>query len=1333
MVTGRVVVNGKDKGSGFAVGPHVVLTANHVVRNADASSVVFLVDGGKEVAPERLERDESFDVAVLHFAEEMGADIAVGQAVEGADWRVDARPRPNDPALDGVVNAARRPFKNAQGHETHVVQLLVNQILDEYEGYSGSPVTAGPGVVVGVLVEELRSRLRVTGRPVPATNVLYAISIEDALARFGIAAARAPLPIRSWIPRPPRHLIVRTDELRRTKARLLGTDAVETAGGVRVALVGMGGVGKSVLAAQLARDEDVQQAFPDGVVWVEMDDSPLATRQARLAATLGAAGESFPDWIQGRDRLSVLLADRSCLLVLDNVRAGADLDAFDALGPRCGLLFTTRYSDLARGDAVSEFDIDRLALPQARTLLAEWAGLDESALPDEADSVLEHCGGLALALAMAGAMVRGKPHVWPSLVGKLGSADVAKISARLQGYPYPNLLVALDVSVEDLEAAGDERGLTSARDRYLDLAVFAGRGPIPVGALAALWAPSGVGYDEVSDYVELFIDRSLGGRDSVGRLEVHDLQMADVTSRTRSATRALHARLIEGYARRCGDGWASGPDDGYFFRHLPHHLAEAGRSSEVAELLVDADWLRTKLAAADVAALVADFGIVRDGEALEPVRRALTASARALARDRGQLANQLVGRLSDQRDGRIRRLLDVVAASERRPWLRPLTRSLTGPNDPLRRVLPVPYDPRLHVMSLDGFRELAISADGEIGVCQSLHPNPASATAADGPEPEPDAKILVWSLRSLEEAREIRPPHPTGHLAITGDGRLAVFAAGPWDLDLVDLRTGTVVDQTRTRLNPTAVAIADRPVRIVVGHADGWVTCWDPGRGSSRAVEVFKHQHVSAVAVSPDATTAVALSNYGSLVCLTLPDLTARKLGVDDGAFALAVAPNGRLAATGGHQAALSVWNVEDPDERPRTLPAQRARVQGISLVERDRALTALEDGTIQMWDLSNERLVGQMELEAGIEHFVAARDGSVGLVRRGEQRVLVVDLTALAGGSTSAGAGRPHAVAVSADGSVAYAGSARGVVTRFELSPEPERHVRSHVAATSTSEDGRIAVAGDWQGMITVLDVTREPPAEWLWPWDTGVSRLAASPDGGTVAWASPDRRLTIWHGAGRPVHSVSWRGGAWISSVVVPSTDCVAAAHTDGDVSYGDPELDVWRRWEAPRDPNERVTAAATPDGRSRLLGMGDGALVFEERGGGRVRRPAHEARVEELAITPDGHAAVSGAADGTVAYWEPQGRSGPRVVHGHRGAVAVAAIAPDGRFAVSGSSADELTLWELPGLTRVASFYCDGDIEDAAVAADGRLVVVAESLGDVHLLSLVDVDPPRVPVSA
>ena len=52
---GRVLVGGKDRGAGFALGPALVVTANHVVRDRGDKPVVYVPAGGEAVGVEQVQ------------------------------------------------------------------------------------------------------------------------------------------------------------------------------------------------------------------------------------------------------------------------------------------------------------------------------------------------------------------------------------------------------------------------------------------------------------------------------------------------------------------------------------------------------------------------------------------------------------------------------------------------------------------------------------------------------------------------------------------------------------------------------------------------------------------------------------------------------------------------------------------------------------------------------------------------------------------------------------------------------------------------------------------------------------------------------------------------------------------------------------------------------------------------------------------------------------------------------------------------------------------------------------------------------------------------------
>jgi hypothetical protein len=87
------------------------------------------------------------------------------------------------------------------------------------------------------------------------------------------------------VPELPTNFVPRPNDLGAIKSAVLAglnkpvgvsqsLPAVEGQAVEKVGLQGMGGIGKTVLAAALAHDSEVRQAFPDGIYWLTMGQKP---------------------------------------------------------------------------------------------------------------------------------------------------------------------------------------------------------------------------------------------------------------------------------------------------------------------------------------------------------------------------------------------------------------------------------------------------------------------------------------------------------------------------------------------------------------------------------------------------------------------------------------------------------------------------------------------------------------------------------------------------------------------------------------------------------------------------------------------------------------------------------------------------------------------------------------------------------------------------------------------------------------------------------------------------------------------------------------------------
>jgi hypothetical protein len=249
------------------------------------------------------------------------------------------------------------------------------------------------------------------------------------------------------------------------------------------ALEGMGGIGKSVLAQALCHDPVVQQAFPDGVIWITAGKESaydLVTKMREVGKALNDDLNRYDNELGCKNQYRTTIRKKAALIVVDDVWRSRDIEPFRAESPRSRLLFTTRISEIAAGLGAGEHLVNLLSLEQARELLATGSKTHLDQLPAEADDLITESGKLPLALSMIAAMLRGKPHtLWKRILGHLRVADLVKIKAEFPDYPYTDLLRAIQVSVEAL----DEK----SRERYLALAVLLENMPISRPIQQILW------------------------------------------------------------------------------------------------------------------------------------------------------------------------------------------------------------------------------------------------------------------------------------------------------------------------------------------------------------------------------------------------------------------------------------------------------------------------------------------------------------------------------------------------------------------------------------------------------------------------------------------------------------------------------------------------------------------------------------------------------------------------------------------------------------------------------------------------------------------------------
>jgi WD40 repeat protein len=505
----------------------------------------------------------------------------------------------------------------------------------------------------------------------------------------------------------------------------------------------------------------------------------------------------------------------------------------------------------------------------------------------------------------------------------------------------------------------------------------------------------------------------------------------------------------------------------------------------------------------------------------------------------------------------------------------------------------------------------------------------------------------------------------------------------------------------------TSVAFAPDGKLLASAGRDHRIVLWELPQGrvvrAWQAHHVGKREVVHDVRFTPDGRALVSVGEDG----------TARTWDVATGAerarrscpcepLGLALSADGKLLATGGYGARVSLWTEAG---EPRADLQVSWTVRALAFAPSGTQLVAACDsGMLCVWDVAPD---GR-----------AARLSKV--LRRG------------GGKGRAAVFARRGALLVTAsedEGTVEFWDPARlgGCEVIPSLPPDVTDVALSSRHRAATSHSGVAVCLLDLEGRR--IERTLALPA------GVEVFGVALSSDGRIVAAACADTQARLWEVAtGRQILALAH--GARVNAVAFsPAGGLVATAGAKGTA----------RLWELPSGALRQSWAAQTGaahapalclafagDGRTLAVGGSAHAMTvtlwdpatgarqgeLRDRGPGATRPssppkapPAgeHAFSVDAVAFSPDGATVVAACSDGVIRLWEVSSGELRRRFSGHVGAVRGLAFAPDGRTLASLGDDKTVKLWHPGTGQQLFTLATHTDrLAGLAFAGDGRLLV-------------------------
>ncbi len=496
---------------------------------------------------------------------------------------------------------------------------------------------------------------------------------------------------------------------------------------------------------------------------------------------------------------------------------------------------------------------------------------------------------------------------------------------------------------------------------------------------------------------------------------------------------------------------------------------------------------------------------------------------------------------------------------------------------------------------------------------------PSVAFAPDGSllamSGENVAQIHLWDLRSYTLRETLSHPHTVSAIAWSPKGRL--FASGDF--------YGVIRVWEQHRTEPTTC------IQAFSGHT-GWVM---------------------GLAFAPDGSLLASGSRDGTVKLWDVAGGRLRRTltGHTDGMNRVVWSPDGRTLASGSRDTTIRLWDIVEGRSRS-VLQGHTAEVYGLAFTPNSRSLlSGSDDGTLRLWDIESSQCL----------------------------RIIRGYVSSLFG------------IDWSPDGTELASGGSDALVTVWNVTdvtrPKVLRGHRGVVSGVGWSPNGSLLASSGWDNTIWMWDPTsgasvkRQQDTEHP---DTVFFGMAWSPDGQQLACGTNLQGVRVWKVT---------TGSRWWIGHRLPTRIRRVAWSPDGMRLVGAGDDGIVYMWDA-SDGIELLRLAGhhgavrsvawSPDGR--LLASGGGReggeiFVWEAYSGERVQALAeHPGVAFAVAWSLRGEMLVSGGSDGRLRWWEIQSGECMLVREAHQGIVQALKVSPDGSMLASCGDDGAIHIWEL-----------------------------------------------------